>query len=607
MNAKPAPAPRPAVVNLGSLSIDAATYGSQGNAVLGIRDSGKTYTATLLAEQLFAAGVPFTVFDPVGMWRFLRVPGSGPGLPVVVAGGVAGDLALTPDTAPAIVEAAMQNGVSLILDLFSMDLTKADWRRIVRDSVKLLLHKNAAHGLRHVFIEEAHEFVPQLVTDGLVYAEMEKLATMGGNARLGYTLVSQRSEQLNKAVLELCENLFLHRQRGRNSLVSLGKWLNVGNVADHQAIIRTLSTLPTGECWAWLGGSDTPVRIKVPAKDSFHPDRRVLRGGSEGPARGLVDVGAFVAMMRESLPAPGRAAPAKPSGKAGRAAPDPDVAVSLAYDEGFGDGRTAGRAEASEEIGRLNALLLHVAGLLQRVRDGAGLVTQTLDESLRAVSGGLAGHLGPGRESGERTSNSDSIRVNSGSDSGRNRVEIETRAARAPPAVAAPALRPDRKPDPAAAGELTGAGARLLEVLLRRSPARFTWAQIATLAGLKASGGYFNTGVRALRVRDLVEEGGGQVWASETAIGAADEPADPPQTPAEVLTMWCDKLPSPSPAMLRMLARRGPMPRDELAEAIGLQPRGGFWNKGVAALRNNRLVEIHGGVIQLAAELTSVN
>jgi hypothetical protein len=41
---------------LGKLKIDAPAYGSQGNAVLGIRDSGKTYTATEIAEKLFEAG-----------------------------------------------------------------------------------------------------------------------------------------------------------------------------------------------------------------------------------------------------------------------------------------------------------------------------------------------------------------------------------------------------------------------------------------------------------------------------------------------------------------------------------------------------------------------
>lgn len=148
---------------------------------------------------LAAAGVPFVSFDPIGVWRFLRVPGAGRGYPVVVAGGQDGDLALTPETAPRIVEAAMEKGVSLVLNLFSMEMSQADWRKIVRASVELLLHRNAAHGLRHVFIEEAAEFIPQKVYDGETYAAVEKLARMGGNVGLGYTLINQRAEEVNKA------------------------------------------------------------------------------------------------------------------------------------------------------------------------------------------------------------------------------------------------------------------------------------------------------------------------------------------------------------------------------------------------------------------------
>jgi DNA helicase HerA-like ATPase len=84
----------------GGLSIDVSAYGSQGSAVLGIRDSGKTYTATELAEHLFEAGIPFIAFDPIGVWRYLRVPGKGRGYPIVVAGGQAGDLPLTVASAP---------------------------------------------------------------------------------------------------------------------------------------------------------------------------------------------------------------------------------------------------------------------------------------------------------------------------------------------------------------------------------------------------------------------------------------------------------------------------------------------------------------------------
>lgn len=288
--------------NLGKLRIDAPAYGSQGNAVLGIRDSGKTYTATEIAEKLFEAGIPFTTFDPTGVWRFLRVPGAGRGYPVVVAGGKDGDLPLTVAGAPEIVRAAMKNGVSIVLDLTDQNLSKADWKRIVKSCVRVMLSENAQHGLRHVFIEEAAEFIPQRVIDGDVYAEVEKLARIGGNSRLGYTLINQRSQEVSKAVLELCENLFLHRQKGKNALDSLAKWFDLAEVAERKEIMKSLPNLPSGQCWAWMGGADEiPILIKVPAKNSHHPDRRAMRGDVAVLAKSAVDVGSFVSSMKVSL------------------------------------------------------------------------------------------------------------------------------------------------------------------------------------------------------------------------------------------------------------------------------------------------------------------
>ncbi len=287
---------------LGNLTIDAQAYGSQGNAVLGIRDSGKTYTATEIAEKLFEAGIPFTTFDPTGVWRFLRVPGAGRGYPVVVAGGKEGDLPLTVAGAPEIVRAAMKNGVSIVLDLTDNNLSKADWKRIVKSCVRVMLSENSQHGLRHVFIEEAAEFIPQRVIDGDVYAEVEKLARIGGNSRLGYTLINQRSQEVSKAVLELCENLFLHRQKGKNALDSLAKWFDLAEVAERKDIMKSLPNLPSGQCWAWMGGSDEiPLLIKVPPKNSHHPDRRAMRGDVVVLAKSAVDVGSFVSSMKVSL------------------------------------------------------------------------------------------------------------------------------------------------------------------------------------------------------------------------------------------------------------------------------------------------------------------
>jgi hypothetical protein len=291
-------------IDLGAIKVPLDEYASQGNAILGIRDSGKSYTATAIAERLMDSGIPIIAFDPIGIWRYLRVPGAGKGYEVVVAGGKQGDLPLTARGAQEIVRAAMRENVSLVVDLYDIHLSKADWRTVVGTSIRTLLYENGEHGLRHIFIEEAAEFCPQNIGDqqGQVYAEVEKLARMGGNALLGYTLINQRAEQVNKAVLELCDCLILHRQKGRNSINALTKWLDIAAANRGNDIARSLPGLAQGECWVWPAGSDAPVRTKVPAKHSFHPDRRARQAPTKGEQR-QVDVSSFVGTMRTTLDA----------------------------------------------------------------------------------------------------------------------------------------------------------------------------------------------------------------------------------------------------------------------------------------------------------------
>lgn len=290
-------------ITIGKVSIPLTQYASQGNAVLGIRDSGKSYSATYLAEQLYGGGIPFVAFDPSGVWKFLRVPGKGKGLPIVVAGGKAPDLPLTPQSAPEIVRAAMKSNVSLVLDLYDIHMSKADWSRIVESCVRVLLYENGEHGLRHIFIEEAAEFAPQQISGdrAKVYAEVEKLARIGGNALLGYTLINQRAEQVNKAVLELCDCLFLHRQKGKNSLNSLAKWLEYSQGGETKEIIRGLPTLPSGECWVWPAGAERATHVQMPQKNTFHPDRRALTANPATANIKRVDATKFVTELRGNL------------------------------------------------------------------------------------------------------------------------------------------------------------------------------------------------------------------------------------------------------------------------------------------------------------------
>jgi hypothetical protein len=159
-------------------------------------------------------------------------------------------------------------------------------------------------------------------------------------------------------------------------------------------------------------------------------------------------------------------------------------------------------------------------------------------------------------------------------------------------------------------GPVSGDGAhpaarKLLIAAAQHAPARFTWGQLATLAGLKPSGGHFNAGRKDLRTAGYVDEGNGLVTATAAGLKAAGEVPPTPSTPAERLALWCDRLPSPAPEMLRTLAGQGEayMEADDLAAVLGKKPTGGHWNSGIAVLRNNGLIEADGRSYRAAALL----
>lgn len=287
-------------IAIGDVRLPLLDFAVARTGILGITRSGKTFAAKGIAEQLLEAEVPIVVFDAIGVWRFLKTPGlgrNGKGYPVVIAGGAAPDLPLTPDSAPEIVRAAIRENIPLVIDLYDPRLSKADWRRIVQRCFRTLLYENK--GLRHIFLEEAAEYAPQKVLDGETYAEVEKLARMGGNVGLGITIINQRAQEVNKAVLELCDNLVLLRQRGSHAIGNLEKWLDRVSPETARAISKELPHMTQGECWVWAEGAEHPVRTRTTALRSFHADRREISAAA--PARASVDTKVFVSRLTGEL------------------------------------------------------------------------------------------------------------------------------------------------------------------------------------------------------------------------------------------------------------------------------------------------------------------
>lgn len=567
-------------IKLGDLKIDAVEFASQGNAILGIRDSGKSYTATWLAERLLDAGIPFVAFDPIGVWRHLRVPGRGAGYPVVVAGGAAGDLPLTPASAPEIVRAAMREGVSLVLDLYSMDLSKSDWKRIVEACVRLMLYENKAHGLRHIFIEEAAEFVPQRVgpDQGRVYAEIEKLARMGGNAQLGYTLVNQRAEEVNKAVLELCDCLFLHRQKGRNSLTALGKWLDVADATGGREIIKSLPLLAQGECWVWASGSGAPARVKVPEKRTHHPDRRAARAAAPTDAK-RVDVGSFVSRMSTSLEKSLKEAEGNDPSKLRQRIAELERAAKTT---GNGVPETEVQRRVAETVSQALAERPALAPAARRQLEEAVAAHHAL--LLRAVTAGEQLVADVGRILATACAK-------------------PTQAKHSPtpsPSSARPALPPIVKRTPAGAAPaegLTRPQHRILDSLARLEAFGMAQAPRETVAvfaeASPTSSAYMNN-LGALRGLGAIDyPSPGDVTLTELGRAMARVPDHHSMGLRDIHEAWLSAVTNPQAAILRALIAAHPkaMTREDLAEEAGASVTSSAYMNNLGALRTLSAIE----------------
>lgn len=288
---------------IGDVKIDPIDYAIRRNGNLGINETGKTYAGGYFAEQLMKRAIPIVSISPSPgrVWRYLKIGREGKqGFPVVVVGDD-GDIPLSKDTAADIMRAAMQEGVSVVFDVHSRHISKADFRHVVADVVNVLYYENEQYGLRHCFLEEVGDLAPQRIYDKVTYGAVERFVREGGNSKVGVTILNPRAENVNKEVLELCSSLFLFQQTGRNSVKNLSKFFEQMDTLNREEIIKSFSSLKRGQCWYWEAATRLPVLIQIPEKDTIHPNRRELSTNIDVPQGKSVDVTEFVQRMNDAL------------------------------------------------------------------------------------------------------------------------------------------------------------------------------------------------------------------------------------------------------------------------------------------------------------------
>jgi hypothetical protein len=282
-------------MNLGSiqLPINSAT---KTFGVIGKRGGGKTYTGGVMAEEFYKDKIPFVVFDPIDTWYGLRlsVDGKGKGLPIVVFGIEHADIKLDRDMGRRIAQSIVSRNVSCIISTFGMPKKAQRWL-IAEFSEELLNINNTP---RHVFIEEAHEFVPQRVMGdlGRTFNAVSNLVTMGRNRGIGVTILNQRAATVNKDVLTQIDTLIAMRSVGPQDRKALREWVeHHAAEGDFENFINSLPSLPTGKAWLWspefLGVFEL---ITIRKRETYHPDREKIGDKFEVPALASADVESFI-------------------------------------------------------------------------------------------------------------------------------------------------------------------------------------------------------------------------------------------------------------------------------------------------------------------------
>lgn len=219
---------------------------------IGRKGSGKTYLATMIAEQMLDAHAQVIAIDPVGNWYGLRVDADGhsKGKDIFVIGGEHGDVPLVPAAGAQIARLLVEKRICAVLDVSGF--RQGERKRFAMEFAEEFFHlKKTQRSPVHIFIEEAQLFIPQRVgpDEARMVGAWESIIRLGRNYGIGASLVTQRPQSVNKEVLSQVECLFVLQVNGTHERKALEEWVQEAG-ADRDLVGR-LPGLERGVGFVW--------------------------------------------------------------------------------------------------------------------------------------------------------------------------------------------------------------------------------------------------------------------------------------------------------------------------------------------------------------------
>jgi uncharacterized protein len=257
-------------------------------ALLARRSAGKTYAASVMAEEMGKNRLPFVWIDPIGVSWGLRSSADGkqPGLPVVILGGDHADVPLTVESGETVARFIVRERVSAVLDL--KHFRKNEQIRFMTAFAETLYHLNREP--LHVFIDEADSYAPQRpYPEGMrLLGAIEDIVRRGRARGLGVTLITQRAAVIHKDVLTQTEALLVLQTTGPQDRKAVKEWVDTHISDESQAQIRefmeSLPSLQRGQAWIWSPSwLKTFERITIRRRETFDSSATPKMGQARQP------------------------------------------------------------------------------------------------------------------------------------------------------------------------------------------------------------------------------------------------------------------------------------------------------------------------------------
>lgn len=544
-----------------ALPLDAVT---QAIAILARRGAGKTYTATVLVEEVIGAGAPVVVLDPTGAWWGLRTSADGKkaGLSVVILGGEHGDVALERTAGKEIADVVVEHPGAYIVDLSSFESNAAQDDFAADFLERLYRAKAKRRDALLLVVDEADSFAPQRPGPRQLrmLGSLEAIVRRGRIRGLGVVLISQRAAVLNKNVLTQCEALIALQTTGPQDRAAIDDWIKgSGTAEERDAVLGSLASLERGEAWVWspvwLG---TLQRVRIRARRTFDSSATPEAGAASitPTARATVDLEALgkrIAATREQAkandPAELRRRIRELEAAAAKAPPSPaEVVVEKIVEVPVLNG----------QVKDLQAIAMSLIGVAEQIV-GVG---QSITTAIARVEA-----------------------------AGRPVAVASRPVAPVPTSRAATPTRPLAQL-PEASGEAPGSlgkAERSILGALASYPIELTREQLAFLAGYHPrSSGYVNA-LGRLRSLGLVSAG---FPAGLTDEGRAVAPTDAPP-PGGVVESWLARFGKAERTILELLIAAHPsaIEREALADQAGYHPRSSGFVNALGKLRGLGLVD----------------